>query len=248
MNIRPDKSNALIWILVAVSFTGFIAGKPVFRSYSENNAIAPELYESGKSVVILDYTPETWDEMAPVSVFVMGKLLERKNDVCVLSTDLCLSFWFEHTSGKFTVEDEDGLAGGGIRWSGFLPGIQSSAAELFRDPGVVTGDSLFGHAKTKYIIISSGENFHYWIFFGWARHRPDAVYFTSSSFYPWAELYSSSGQVVYAGQGISSLDKVKFLKRRASVAWFCMLFGSLIFIKTIQVLSKSLKSRILTGK
>ncbi|MBN1619310.1 hypothetical protein JW890_01165 [candidate division WOR-3 bacterium] len=248
MNIRPDKSNTLAWFLVAASFAGFIAGKPVFRSYSDNKASAPELYERGKSVVILDYTPETWDEMSPVSVFIIEKLIEKKNDVCVLSTDLSLSFWFEHIAGEFKEEDEDGLPGGEIKWSGFLPGIQSSAAELFRDPVVVTGDSLFGPAKTKYIIISSGENFHYWIFFGWARHRPDAVYFTSSSFFPWAELYSSSGQVVYLGQGISSLEKEKFLKRRASVAWFAILFGALIFIKTIRVYSRSLKGYIKTGK
>lgn len=233
MNIRPDSSNTLIWILTAASLAGFAAGIPAFKPFTEKKGSFPTSSGTGRVIAVLDFSPETWDEMAPVCVSVIKSLLEERNEIVVLSTDLCAAFWFDAFSEKFRVNDKSGESWSQIRWAGYMPGFPSSAIEIFREPYLVTGDSLFGREKVRYVIFSSGENFHHWIFFGWARYRPEAVYYTSSSFYPQAYLYKSSGQAECISQGIAFFEGREFSRRKASVSWFCVVFSVVMVSKIV---------------
>ncbi|MBN1150509.1 hypothetical protein JXA84_04725 [candidate division WOR-3 bacterium] len=231
MNIRPEKSALLSLFLLLSSMVGFAVGCPAFRSFKRERQIYAENRERGKVVVILDFPPETWDEMAPVCFYVIEKLLEKENEVAVMSTDLRTSYWFECFNENFYFQDKSGEINDRVSWAGFLPGLPSSAAEIFRDPELVIGKPIFRGQKIKYAIFSSGENFHLWMFFGWARNRPDAVYYTSSSYFPIAQVYISSGQAPETSQSISGLSEGDFYRRRSSVSWFCVLFASLLVFK-----------------
>lgn len=223
MNLLPDRQWRIAWILIVITVFGYLLGKPLPQSYQVLQRNNPSAYVStGEEVIMaIDFSLETWDEMSPVLFNFLEILIQQRNRVYLLSTNLDISIWLDREVVKLNKKSAIDEQQEQVFFSGFLPGIPASIIEIMREPSLVTPDFKIDDPQEKlWIVFSDRSWFHDWIFYGWARYHNRIILVLPNKWYPEGFIYNRSGQLTELYQSYIQIEDGEMVRRKSAIVWF----------------------------
>lgn len=223
MNLLPNREMWPVWGILLISILGYIIGKPEAKAFLNVQYESPlEIAVSGEPVfMILDFSPESWDEMSPAFIQFSKDMLNNGHVVYFFSTNILLTPWLENFSKKIntvsSTEERKALS----KFVGFLPGSPAAIIEILRAPSLVISDFKIENPEDKLMIVFTGDDdYHKWFFYGWSRYKNRIVLIVPSILYPEALVYKNAGEAIEIYQGLLHLKGSNINRRKALVSWF----------------------------